>query len=280
MRRILKFRKIGHAGTLDSFADGVLPLALGEATKTIPYVMKARKAYSAKLLWGQKTDTADITGSVVATASCAPPSLETLRQACQSFVGGYDQVPPQYSAIKIQGKRASDRVRAGEVIVIKPRFVDIFSIHIHEHNPTQGYTWLEVSCGAGTYIRALAEDIAARCGHLACLETLTRTQVGKFLIADAISLENLEKLGHKVDATKAWLPISAALDDIPAIRLDADAIRDIRFGRCVQARNCGDVSHCDGTVLCLDEVNEAVAIAQVRDGQVYPQRVLHQNRKD
>lgn len=255
-------------------------MAIGEATKTLSYVMNGQKTYVAQMRWGSKTDTADITGNVVATIATAIPPQAVLEKVCQEFVGGYEQVPPQYSALKIQGKRACDRVRLGEAVVMQPRFVAIKAVDVRDHQPSQGTTSLEVVCGQGTYIRTLAEDIAHKCGGLACLEALERTRVGKFRKEDAISLDNLEKLGHKVVATKAWLPISAALDDIPAICLNADDTRDIRFGRCVQSHNVGDLSSFVGTVLCLDEDNEALAIAHIENGLIYPRRVFNPIRKD
>lgn len=275
VRRILGIRKIGHAGTLDPFAEGVLPLAIGEATKTIAYVMMAQKSYKATMRWGIRTNTADYTGQIIQSCQDPVPSLQTVQRACEHFLGGYNQMPPRYSALKIQGKRACDRARLGEDFELRPRVVEIFSLSIDNHDEERAETSFTVFCGPGTYIRSLAEDMAIFCGHLGTLISLQRVQVGKFLSSDAISLENLYEIGHKVLATQSWAPVLSALDDILAICLSPLDVQEIRFGRCVHVMNHGDQTPLKGDVLCVDKDRQPIAIGILKDGAVYPKRVFN-----
>lgn len=152
-RKALGIKKIGHAGTLDPFACGVLPLAVGEATKTISFCVNSRKVYKLEMLWGEKTDTADHTGEVTAESDRPLPNLASLEKVVQEFVGGYEQMPPAYSALKVDGKRAYELARAGKEVKLKVRSVQIFAISVLEHNSETMRSCMRVECGPGTYIR-------------------------------------------------------------------------------------------------------------------------------
>lgn len=275
VRRILGVKKIGHAGTLDPFASGVLPLAVGEATKTLAFCVAKLKTYCFEMQWGRQTDTGDLTGQIIAQEDADIPLEGQLQASLQNFLGGYEQVPPQYSALKIQGKRACDLVRSGISVNLKARFVKIFTIDLKGYDAVQKKTVIEVTCGPGTYIRALAEDIAKAHQRLAHVSRLERMRVGNFFVKDAISLETLQNIGHKVLATPAWVPITTVLDDIPAICLKQKSEIDLRFGRCIPVEKVGANPLFEGTALCVNQDNLAVAIVEIKAGKICPKRVLN-----
>ncbi len=262
--------KTGHAGTLDPFAEGILPLAIGEATKTVSYQMNTQKAYEFTLIWGEKRDTADRDGVAVAHADVVIQD-DALLCACQDFVGGYEQTPPVYSAIKINGKRACDRARTGETVDLsqRKRFVDIYDLSVIDHDAVSAT--LHVICGKGTYVRVLAEDIAAKLGTLAYVDVLVRTEVGKFVKKDAISLGKLEEVRHKVVHTPAWVSLRESLDDIPALELvPADAER-LWQGRTVSRTDLPNAQTFVG-VLADDT---PVGILERIDTEIRPKRMFN-----
>jgi tRNA pseudouridine55 synthase len=187
VRRLFDAQKAGHAGTLDPLATGILPIALGEATKTVPFMMDADKGYSFTIAWGANTTTQDREGAIT-ERSDVRPSQEAAAEALKSFVGEIQQIPPAYSAIKIDGERAYDLARQGETVELQPRTVRIFEARLTEA-PDVDHACIEIACGKGTYVRAIARDLAAMlgaCGHVA---DLRRTRVGPFDSRNAISME-------------------------------------------------------------------------------------------
>ncbi len=277
VRRVFDAQKVGHGGTLDPLATGLLPIALGEATKTVPYVMEGGKSYRFTLRWGQATDTDDAEGAVIGESPVRPNEAE-VRAALPEFVGLIEQVPPDYSAVKVNGQRAYDLARAQEKPDLAPREVQVARFELTEM-PDAEHAVFEVECGKGTYMRALARDLARRLGTLGHIVALRRTAVGGFAEKDAISLESLEALRHSAAASEHLLPVQAGLDDIPALALtDMEASR-LRCGQAVSmlARaNLERVGHLSqGETVCAMSAGKPVALARFEAGDLRPLRVLN-----
>ncbi|MBE7217487.1 MAG: tRNA pseudouridine(55) synthase TruB [Caulobacteraceae bacterium] len=224
VRRLFDAQKAGHAGTLDPLASGVLPIALGEATKTVPYLMEADKTYRFTIEWGVETASFDREGEVTARSD-ARPTREAVEAALPAFMGAISQVPPAFSAIRIDGERAYDLARAGQEVVLEAREVVVHAAHVTAQ-PDHDHTEIEVSCGKGTYVRAIARDLASALGAHAHVSALRRTRVGRFSAAEAVTLEKLAEMVHGDAAHEALLPVETALDDIPALAVtEEDAFR-------------------------------------------------------
>jgi tRNA pseudouridine55 synthase len=226
VRRLFGAQKAGHGGTLDPLASGVLPIALGEATKTVPFVMDGRKEYRFTIRFGEARSTEDLEGEVT-ERSDARPSDEAIRAALPAFVGTIEQMPPAFSALKVDGRRAYDLARAGEAVDLKPRPVTIERLTL-VGRPDPDHADFVVACGKGTYIRSLGRDLARSLGTVGHLSALRRTAAGPFREAAAISLSKLEALGHIPALLGVLAPVETALDDIPALALteaQADRLR-------------------------------------------------------
>ena len=221
--------KAGHGGTLDPLATGVLPIALGEATKTVPFVMDGRKEYRFTLRFGEARSTEDAEGEVTAT-SASRPTDEAIRAALPAFVGEIQQTPPAFSALKIGGQRAYDLARAGETVELKPRAVAIERLELLSR-PDADHADFVVGCGKGTYIRSLGRDLALALGTVGYLSALRRTVAGPFREEGAISLSKLEALGHIPPLLGALAPVATALDDIPALALTEAQADQLRQGQ-------------------------------------------------
>ncbi|MGH6782800.1 MAG: tRNA pseudouridine(55) synthase TruB, partial [Phenylobacterium sp.] len=195
VRRIFNAQKAGHAGTLDPLATGILPIALGEATKTVSFLMDADKAYRFTIEWGRTTASFDREGATTATSDVRP-SAEAVAAVLPEFIGDILQVPPAFSAVKVDGERAYDLARAGEAVELKARQVSIYDARVIDV-PDADHIEIAVECGKGTYVRAIVRDIAERLGACAHVSALRRTRVGPFDEDSAITLELLEDLGHK-----------------------------------------------------------------------------------
>ncbi|MFZ0810817.1 MAG: tRNA pseudouridine(55) synthase TruB, partial [Bradyrhizobium sp.] len=220
VKRLFSAKRAGHAGTLDPLASGGLPIAIGEATKTVPFVMDGRKRYRFTVTWGEERDTDDTEGRVTRTSDLRP-SPEAIMALLPRFTGLIEQIPPQYSAIKVQGERAYDLARDGETVELKPRPVEIHQLTLVEQIDNS-HSVLEAECGKGTYVRALARDIGRILGCFGHISALRRTLVGPFVENDMIPLEQLEALCDRAASGEgsladALLPVETALDDIPAL---------------------------------------------------------------
>jgi tRNA pseudouridine55 synthase len=276
IKRLFTAKRAGHAGTLDPLASGILPLALGEATKTVPFVMDGRKRYRFTVRWGEERDTDDAEGKVVGTSE-ARPNADAVNACLPAFTGTIAQVPPKFSAIKIEGERAYDLARDGQDVVLEARPVDIHGLSLVEM-PDADSAVFEAECGKGTYVRALARDIGRVLGCLGHVSALRRTQVGPFSENDMISLEQLEALCHRVAAGEgsladALLPVETALDDIPALAVNrADAAR-LQRGQAVLLRG-RDAPIFRGTVHVTTS-GELIALAEVDRGEIIPKRVFN-----
>ena len=220
--------KVGHGGTLDQLASGVLPIALGEATKLAGRMLEATKAYEFTVQFGEETDTLDTEGEIVARSDVRP-TPEQVAAALPRFTGAIEQVPPAYSALKIAGKRASDRTRAGETVEIRPRKVTIHDLQVI--SATANEVTLAATVSKGTYIRSLARDLARSLNTVGHVTMLRRTRAGPFAIEQAISLDFLQTAAKARQLDGAVMPLQAALDDIPALPVTPEQAQLLRHGQ-------------------------------------------------
>lgn len=266
VRAMLRAQKAGHGGTLDPLASGVLPLAFGEATKLIPYVMDGAKEYHFTVRWGVATATEDAEGAV--TATCAVrPTAEAIRTALPAFIGTISQQPPAYSALKIDGERAYDLARAGETVALAPRQVQITDLQ-YVSSPDADHAVFIVACGKGTYVRALARDIALALGTVGHVSALRRSRVGPFNLSQAISLAKLADLAHKGEALTALQPLTLALDDIPARAVDKQEAQRLRQGQTILAAP----NEASFSTMLATEAGQPVAMIAFEDGVWRPVR--------
>src|SRR5258708_2797322 len=276
VKRLFQAKRAGHAGTLDPLASGGLPIALGEATKTVPFVMDGRKRYRFTVRWGEERDTDDTEGQVVKTSDVRP-SAEAIRSLLPQFTGVIEQTPPRYSAIKVQGERAYDLARDGEIVELAPRPVEIHRLTLSEQQDSENSVF-EAECGKGTYVRALARDMGRILGCYGHICALRRALVGPFGENDMIPLEQLEALCNRAASGEgsladALLPLETALDDIPALAVTrADAAR-LHRGQAVLLRG-RDAPNCSGTVY-VTVAGRLLALAEIGNGELIPKRVFN-----
>lgn len=280
LKWLFKAQKAGHGGTLDPLADGVLPIAFGEATKTAQWAMDCDKEYQFTIAWGVRTDTLDREGDSVARHDHRPGAAD-IQAVLARFIGCIDQVPPKYSAIKIDGERAYDLARDGESFNIPSRQVDVYGLELLDQ-PDPDHAVFRVECGKGFYVRALARDLALALGTEGHVHQLQRTRVGSMTLNASISLTALEALGEDIAARRGHLlPLQAVLEDIPCIDIRPDDAHNIRHGREIvmlphmldhwQAQRCAESD--DRLTLSLCQ-GDAVALGEVRAGRFRPQRVF------
>ncbi|MEO8115315.1 MAG: tRNA pseudouridine(55) synthase TruB [Phenylobacterium sp.] len=278
VRRIFNAQKAGHAGTLDPLATGVLPIALGEATKTVPFLVDAAKAYRFTIAWGRTTATYDREGETLCESDVRP-TLAQVEAALPAFVGEISQVPPAYSAIKVDGERSYDLARAGLAVELAARPVIIHSARASLGEDAD-HTTVEIECGKGTYVRAVVRDLALALGACGHVSELRRTLVGGFAEAQAVSLEMLEDLGHKARQSEALLPVETALDDIPALAVtDEDAFR-LKQGRSIvlvprQVETVMARLKPGSRTVSAMAGGMVVALCEMRAGRLEPSRVFH-----
>jgi tRNA pseudouridine55 synthase len=270
VRRLFGARKAGHGGTLDPLASGVLPIALGEATKTVPFVMDGRKEYRVTLRFGQARSTEDAEGEITATSDVRPTD-EAIRCALPAFVGEVEQVPPVFSALKVEGKRAYDLARAGEPVDLKPRRIVIERLELLGR-PDTDHADFVVSCGKGTYIRSLGRDLALALGTVGYLSALRRTAVGPFREEAAISLPKLEALGHIPALLGVLAPVATALDDIPALALTEAQADRLRQGQPVLLTRDAPPS---GALVRAETGSRLVALVRSDGASLKPVRVFN-----
>lgn len=278
VKRLFNAQKAGHAGTLDPAASGVLPVALGEATKTIPYVADGAKTYRFAVRWGASTTTDDAEGDVTAVSEVRP-SKEDILKIIPEFIGEIEQVPPKYSAVHVNGKRAYDLARENAEIELKPRRIRIDALRLTEVSDKDAAVF-EVDCGKGTYVRSLARDMAEKLGCLGYVCMLRRTRCGKFYAENAFSLEYLKALGHISKESNEFLPVETVLDDIPALAVteaEARLLSNGGFLPFVSERvEPQGVSISAETVFQAKSNGRLTALVRVRDGFVRPVRVIIQ----
>ncbi len=284
VRRAFGAQKAGHAGTLDPLAGGVLPIALGEATKTVPFLMDADKTYRFTLEWGIETASFDREGAVTATSDVRP-SPDAVAEALKAFVGEIDQVPPAFSAIKVEGQRAYDLAREGLAVDLTARKVVVHQARVIGSGDVD-HTEIEIVCGKGTYVRALARDLAAALGARVHVSALRRARVGPFGEDRAITLELLLQLCDRGAGLEVLLPVETALDDIPAMAVTAEDAFRLSQGRPIvllprqvetlKARLSppSGAGYASRTVLAMHG-GSAVSICEMRAGQLRPTRVFN-----
>lgn len=280
LKRLFNAQKVGHGGTLDPLADGILPIAFGEATKTSQWAMDCDKEYVFTIVWGSSTASQDKEGEVIATSDVRP-SPEQVEAALPGFIGDIEQVPPKYSAIKIQGERAYDLMRGGEEFEIPSRQVTVYEAELIATEDTDHAT-LRVVSGKGFYVRALARDLAAALGAEGHVSQLRRTRVGALDEDNAVSLAALEAMIENKENLMAQLqPLQTILDDVPKIEIDRGDADALKLGRDVvllphiveQWRVEADANSDDRLALAMSD-HKAVALGEVRAGRFQPRKVF------
>ena len=283
VKRIFDAQKAGHAGTLDPMATGILAIALGEATKTVPYAMDAQKTYRFTAHWGEARDSDDAEGKVTATSD-RRPSKDEIEAALPRFTGTLVQVPPAYSAVKVQGMRAYDLAREGAEVVLEPRTVEVHAARLLSTTDPH-HAEFEIRCGKGTYVRAWVRDLALFLGTVGHVSQLRRTRIGAFCEDNAIALETLKGFMHIPAAFEHLRPLSTALDGIPALAVTGpDAvrlksgnpilIRANQFAKITESQSPGD--DLQGlTVFLSTAEGEPVALAEFAQGELRPFRVFN-----
>jgi tRNA pseudouridine55 synthase len=272
VRRIFDARKAGHAGTLDPLATGILPIALGEATKTVPYAVEGQKDYEFTVRWGIATDTDDAEGRVVATSE-ARPAAEEIEALLPDFTGEILQVPPAFSAVKVDGERAYDLARTGEAVELEARPVHIEALALRRC-PDRDTAVLSASCGKGTYVRALARDMGRALGCLGHVVALRRTRVGCFGETHAVTIEELRAAAGEGEAVlrHALLPVEAALDDLAALSVSHDDAARLLRGQPVLVRGLAPYAPGPAYATCKGRL---VAVGRIDRGELHPTRVFN-----
>ncbi|WP_370236091.1 MULTISPECIES: tRNA pseudouridine(55) synthase TruB [Henriciella] len=279
LKRLFNAQKCGHGGTLDPLADGILPIAFGEATKTVQWAMDADKEYVFTIEWGRTTSTLDAEGEIVATSDVRP-TQDAIEDALEQFEGDIEQVPPKYSAIKVDGERAYDLARDGEEFEIPSREVTVYEARLLEI-PDVDHAVIHVRSGKGFYVRALARDLAAALGCEGHVSQLRRIRVGVMHEGAAVKLAELEAMESRDDLLKTLAPIEAVLDDVPEVEISAEDAAMIRQGREVmllphvveQWRLEKDPDPDNRIALAMDG-DTAVAMGEIRAGRFQPNRVF------
>ena len=269
--------KAGHGGTLDPLATGILPVALGEATKTVSFVMEGLKSYQFTIRWGERRDTDDADGKIIALSDVRPTGAE-IQAALPSFTGNIMQTPPTYSAVKVGGRRAYNLARAHEKVSLAPRPILIKQLRLVDL-VDENHSLFELECGKGGYVRALARDLAMSLGTEGHVSSLRRTRVGPFTLEKAISLAQLEGLDDSAALTKWLLPLVEGLAGVPHLRISAEQAAQLRNGQAISLLSAP--VHDDGVrveapaVLCAVFATRPVALVDFRAGQIRPTRVFN-----
>jgi tRNA pseudouridine55 synthase len=290
LKRLLRPQKIGHIGTLDPLASGVLTFALGEATKLIPYWNITAKQYAFHITFGERRSTDDAEGEVIERSSVLPTAARIV-MFLEQFLGTIDQVPPNYSAIQVDGKRSYDRARKGEEFTLPSRKVRIDDLHITGRISDETYAF-EVTCGTGTYVRSLARDIAEACGTVGYVSYLRRTKDGCFGIKDAVPLDELlnkaettilveenSKIRHN---QLGIFPLSSVLDDIPAVTVGENDLKRLYLGQAIPVDSIADLMQSGQTsgIVQIHGSSGLCAMGFIEDGQLKPKRLLHLGEHD
>lgn len=271
VRRLFGIRRVGHAGTLDPMATGVLVVCLGAATRIAEYLAASRKTYRAAVVFGVTTDTEDSTGHIIAESDASQLTEERLLAILPGFMGAIQQIPPMVSAVHHEGKRLYELAREGIEVERKPRDVNIHRLELLSFTPGRNpRAELEIECSAGTYIRTLAADIGQAAAVGAMMDSLQRTQSGRFTLADCSSLEVLAERKESAGLDSTVLTIADSLSDWQHFRLSADDMGRVLNGQSIAA----DSSIAETNVLLLDKAGNAVAVAESRQGRLHPIKVF------
>lgn len=262
--------KAGHAGTLDPLASGMLPIALGEATRTVPYIMDGQKTYRFTVTWGAQTNTDDTQGEVTNTSDKRPTKGEIVA-LLPKYIGSIEQVPPQFSAIKIDGERAYKKARDGEEVEIKSRIVEIETLELVD--VTEETATFEVLCGKGTYVRSLARDMGRDLECYGHITELRRTSVAPFLEEDLIPLDQLVELEGNLEQLDAEIfTTGTALDEVVEVPVTKEQVHRLRLGNAIVLRGRDAIAHADEAFASSGD--ELIALGEVDKGQFKPKRVF------
>jgi tRNA pseudouridine55 synthase len=270
VRRLFDAQKAGHAGTLDPLASGVLPLALGEATKTVPYVMDGEKRYLFTVRWGIETSTDDTEGEPVATSDVRPDE-DAILAVLPQFIGTIEQVPPAFSAKKVDGERAYDLARDGEVVELEPSTITVHDL-AYLGSPDADRALFEAHCGKGTYVRAIARDLGRALGTCGHVTSLRRTQVGPFDEHGTVTLDQLEAMESPEDCDALLTPMADALGDLHEIQVVSGDAAKLRRGMSLLVR--GPTAPAHGEEAYAMDGDELVAIGIIDYGKFLPKRVI------
>lgn len=268
LRGILGEKKIGHTGTLDPNATGVLPVCLGKATRLIEYMENSPKSYFCRLRLGMSSDTDDIWGNLTDNGLFSFPSQEEIEHILKGFLGDIDQIPPMYSRVSVNGRRLISYARNGEEVEVKPRKIHIYEINMTGYYPCQNEITFNVVCSRGTYIRSICHDIGDIIGCGGVMAALVRTATSGFDLNDAIDFEEIRKMPRE-DVLKLIRPIDESIDWMPKIEIDGRAYKMFSDGMTV--RNAGEP---DYPIAVMHE-GSLVGIAQREDGYIKPIKVFH-----
>jgi tRNA pseudouridine55 synthase len=274
VKRATQAQKAGHGGTLDPLATGILPIALGEATKTVPYVMDSTKAYRFTVRFGEARDTDDAEGAVTATSDRRPSTAE-IEAALPAFTGTIRQRPPSYAAVKIQGERAYDIARRGDTVELEPREVRVDELRLIGR-PDPDRADFEMVCGKGTYVRALARDLGEQLGCLAHVTQLRRTRVGPFGLDQAVTLAALERVVADDTLPQVLIPVATALAGIPALAVTEPQAGRLKAGHPIVVPAqlvAGDAG--DGATVKVLSSGALVALARLDGAELSPLRIFH-----
>jgi len=261
VRRLFQAQKAGHAGTLDPLATGILPIALGEATKTVPFAVDGDKTYRFTVRFGVETNTDDTEGAVVRTSEVLPSAAD-IDAILDDFIGEVSQVPPAFSAIKVDGNRAYDLARSGEEVILEPRIVAIDDLQLIDM-PDPATAVFEAECGKGTYVRALARDMGRALGSAGHVIALRRTRVGSFSEETSVSIGDLQDAAEAGDISSYLRPVEAALDDLPGVSVGPNDAANLARGQAVLVRGRdapilagAAYAHFKGRILALGELEK------------------------
>jgi len=274
LKRLFRAKKAGHAGTLDPLASGVLPIAFGEATKTVPFVMDGEKAYRFTVRWGIETDTDDSEGKA-AECSDARSARATIAAALPAFTGTIEQMPPRYSALKIGGERAYDLARQGEAVELAARPVEIHRLELVAM-PDADHAVFEAECGKGTYVRAIARDLGRALGSFGHVTALRRVRVGPFSAENSVTLQSLAKLRDEqgeAALASALMPVETGLASLPALAVSSADAQRLALGQSVIVRG-RDAPILEGFV-SVSAQGALIALGEVEQGALRPKRIFH-----
>lgn len=274
LKKIFSIKRIGHAGTLDPLATGILPIAFGSATKTIPYLVSSKKEYRFSISWGIRTTTHDMEGEVIDESNFVP-SKEDILDAVSDFKGEFYQRPPKYSAVKINGQRAYKLARSGIDFNIKEKKVKLYELILKDHKKNK--TEFLAKVGKGFYIRSLARDLCEKLATSGVIDSLERTELGQFSLENAFSLETIEKLVHSAPAGMVGgnllVPLSEVLDDIPALLISDKEAKRFQQGQSFSNNDLLKYSKLGREVLLLKD-NRPIGLATVVENSFKPKKVF------
>ncbi len=276
VRRLTGVKRVGHGGTLDPFATGVLPVLVGQATRLAEYHLGDEKEYRALVCFGARSTTDDLDGELT-PSDAPPPTRQAVEEALDGFRGAREQVPPDYSAVRVAGRRAYELARHGKKPELRPRTVTVHRLKLVDWDgtdPSRPVATLEMRVSAGTYVRALARDLGEQLGGGAYLGALTRTASGPFRLEDAHTLDVIRELLGAGRAADLLLPPDAGLDLFPRIEMAADDVASLAKGQIVRLKEEPPPEAASDLVRAVDHAGRLVAIARRREGRLYPEKVF------